>query len=548
MMRFSRRLNRLAVGAILLVTVAGCGDGEAAEENAPTRLTATVRRGDLEIRAEATGNVEPVRKVEVKSKASGEILRLHADVGQQVTRGTLLAEIDPRDVRNNYNQVEANLEVARARAEIAAAQLERSNQLFAANVITQQEHENARLDNTNAQAELIRAQTNFDLAQLQLNDVSIRAPMDGTIITKSVEEGMVIQSASQNVSGGTALFVMADLAEMQVRTLVDETDVGMLQAGLPAGVSVEAFPGRTFEGVIAKIEPQAVVEQNVTMFPVIVSLDNSSGLLKPGMNAEVEVFIDEAQDVLLVPNNAIVQSENVGPAAMALGLDVESLDLTPFEGGGSRSFAARAAAGRGGGGDDDDENDRGGGSGQRAGGGGGQGQGNGGGQAGGGGRRGGGGGRAGDAQPSTEAQARTAELRAQVQSGAISQDSMRVLMQGAREQGVGGAEVSRGGGQAAANGAPARETRPAAVFILGANGQPEPRLVQMGLGDWDNTEIVSGVEEGQELVIVTAAQLQAQQEAFLEQMRGRMSGQNPFGGQIPGRGGGGGFRGGGFRN
>jgi len=536
MIRSWARMAPLAAGIVLLV---GCGEGEAAVEGAPTRLTATVRRGDMVIQAEATGNVEPVRKVEVKSKASGEILRLHADVGDRVTRGTLLAEIDPRDVRNNYNQVEANLEVARARLEIAAAQLERSNQLLAANVITQQEHENARLDHTNAQAELVRAQTNFDLAQLQLNDVSIRAPMDGTIIQKNVEEGVVIQSASQNVSGGTALFLMADLGEMQVRTLVDETDMGMLRADLPASVSVEAFPNQTFAGVIQKIEPQAVVEQNVTMFPVIVSLDNSSGLLKPGMNAEVEIFIDEARDVLLVPNNAIVQTDDVGPAAMALGLDVESFDLTAFAsaGGGARTFAAggSGASARGQGG----QNGQGGQSGQRT--------------NGGTGGRNGGGGRAGGAQLSPELQARMQELRAQVESGALSQDSMRVLMQGLRGQGAGpGTPAAAGGVTAAAGASSGRQTRPAAVFVLTASGQPEPRLVQMGLGDWDNTEIVSGVEEGEQLVIVTAAQLQAQQEAFLEQVRGRMGGQNPFGGNVavPGggfRGGGGGgqFRGGG---
>ncbi len=518
MRRSWARLAPIAAGLVLL---AGCGEGEAAVDGAPSRLTATVRRGDLIIRAEATGNVEPVRKVEVKSKASGEVLRLHADIGDQVTRGTLLAEIDPRDVRNNYNQVQANLEVARARLEIAAAQLERSNQLLAANVITQQEHENARLDNTNAQAELVRAQTNFELAELQLMDVSIRAPMDGTIIQKNVEEGVVIQSASQNVSGGTALFLMADLAEMQVRTLVDETDMGLLRANMTASVGVEAFPNQTFQGVIEKIEPQAVVEQNVTMFPVIVSIDNASGLLKPGMNAEVEIFVDEARGVLLVPNNSIVQTDDVGPAAMALGLDVESLDLTPFTQATGGSFAARSGGGAATGG------------GTRAG-------------------RGGGGGRAG-AQLSPEMQARMQELRAQVESGAVSQDSMRALMQGLRGQGAGTAGAGGGpaGGTAAgAAAAPARQTRPAAVFVVGANGAPEPRLVQMGLGDWDNTEIVSGLEEGEQLVIVSAAQLQAQQEAFLAQMRGRMGGANPFGGNViavPGGrgGGGGGFRGGG---
>ena len=116
---------------------------------------------------------------------------------------------------------------------------------------------------------------------------------------------------------------MADLGEMQVRTLVDETDMGQLKAGLEAAVQVEAYPGRTFLGYVEKIEPQAVVQQNVTMFPVIVHLDNRSGLLKPGMNAEVEVLIDEATDVLLVPNNAIVNTGDVGPAAMVLGLEIE---------------------------------------------------------------------------------------------------------------------------------------------------------------------------------------------------------------------------------
>jgi HlyD family secretion protein len=505
-------VGRMAVlAAAMAVTFTGCGNGEAAEEARPTRLTATVRRGDLIIRAEATGSIEPVRRVDVKSKASGEILQLHTDVGDQVSRGTLLAEIDPRDVRNSFNQVEADLEVARARLEISEAQVERSRQLLEASVITQQEHENARLDYTNAQASLVRAQTSFELARLQLMDVSIRAPMDGTIIQKSVEEGVVIQSASQNVSGGTTLFVMADLADMQVRTLVDETDVGMLAAGLEAAVTVEAFPDRTFEGVIEKIEPQAVVEQNVTMFPVIVSLDNRSGLLKPGMNAEVVIQIDEARGVLLVPNNAIVATENVGPAALALGLDLESIDLTQFMQAGGGTSVRNSGELRGGTG-----------------------------AAGQGGAAG-----AGAGELSPEALERMQALRAQVQSGEISQDSLRAVMQAMGGRGGFGARAgARNGGAAgdSTEGAPPRETRPAAVFVVGEGGKPESRLVQMGIGDWDNTEIVSGVVEGDVLVIVGPAQLQAQQEAFLEQMRGRMSGANPFGGGAPG---GRGFPGGG---
>jgi HlyD family secretion protein len=274
MMIGTRRAVLVGLGVL---AIAGCRVGEAAEDAGPRLLTVEATRGDLIIRAEATGAVEPVRKVEVKSTASGEILRLHVDVGDQVERGTLLAEIDPRDVRNRFNQVQADLDVARARLDISRAQLERSTSLLEAQVITQQEHENATLDFTNARASLVRAETDFNLAELQLADVNIRAPLAGTIIQKNVEEGTVIQSASSNVSGGTALFVMADLNEMQVRTLVDETDMGDLAPGLETAVRVEAFPDRTFRGVVQKIEPQAQVEQNVTMFPVIVTLDNRGG-------------------------------------------------------------------------------------------------------------------------------------------------------------------------------------------------------------------------------------------------------------------------------
>ncbi len=500
--------------AWLAVGLGACATGEAAEDTGPTLLTAESSVGDLLIRAEATGTVEPVREVEVKSKASGEILRLRADIGDVVERGALLAEIDPRDVQNRYDQSEADLAVAQAQLDIARAQLDRQQRLLDADVITQAEFENATLSFANAEASLVRAQTNFDLAQLQLADVRIRAPMDGTIIVKNVEEGAVIQSASSNVSGGTALFVMADLGEMQVRTLVDETDMGELEAGLAASIRVEAYPDRTFRGVVDKIEPQATVEQNVTMFPVIVSLDNRAGLLRPGMNAEVEVEIDEARDVVLVPNNAIVQATDVGPAAMALGLDIEELDLSAFMRGGRGGRGAGARGGRG---------------------------------------ASAGAAEVGDAQtaPTSDGaagplpadansnpRARIEALRAQVQAGEITQDSMRAVLQALRPGGRAGARQAGADGSGGSDGAPMRESRPAAVFVLGADSVPEPRLVRIGLGDWDNTQVVSGLEAGETLVVVGAAQLQAQQDAFLERMRSRMGGSSPFGGGGGPRGGG----------
>ena len=321
-------VGTVAVGMVSLALVAGC---EVVQEDESEFYidVAPVEVRDMRITAEATGELEPVLKVEVKSKASGEILDLFADSGDEVEQGTVLAEIDPRDVNNAYNGAMADREVAVARMEIAEAQLERSRTLLAEDVISQQEFEQRELEHANSRASLVRAETNLELAQLRRNDVKIAAPMNGTILEKLVEFGQVIQSATQNVSGGTTLFMMANLDDMRVRTLVDETDVGQLSAGMPATVTVEAFADRTFEGFIEKIEPQAVVQQNITMFPVIVLLDNRSGLLKPGMNAEVEVLVDERHGTLAVPNNAVVQPQELAPAAEVLGMDPQSASIDP---------------------------------------------------------------------------------------------------------------------------------------------------------------------------------------------------------------------------
>ena len=517
---------------ILLVPVIfACDTGEA--EEAQTLQRVAVTRGDLMITAEATGLVEPIRKVEVKSKASGEILRLHVDIGDKVAPGALLAEIDPRDVRNASDQADADLQVARARLEISQAQLRRSEELLTSGVISLQEHESKNLEFANSQATLVKAETNYELSQLRLSDVTIRAPMAGTILQKDVEEGQVIQSASQNVSGGTTLLIMANLETMQVRTLVDETDMGEIRDGMEAVVNVEAFPDRSFVGTVDKIEPQAVVQQNVTMFPVIVTLDNSLGLLRPGMNGEVQIQIAQAPDVLLIANNAVVNPQDVQPAAMALGLDPDALDIGSL-------FAGGREGGRGGRGARGQE----------------------------GGMRPGGGGRPGAGQPvrgqgrdaprggataeSTNSgfqtdgnasasgaepfnESRRDSLRARMDRGEISQDSVRVLMRRFR----GGSEGRRFGPQQADQGvqgpARQREARRAVVFVFGEDGVPTPRPVMIGLNDWDFTEVVSGLEEGEELAVIGAAQLRATQDAFLERIRSRST---PFGGRGPGGGGG----------
>ena len=504
------RMMTIWLAALLLPVLAACGAGEAGEPSSVQ--SASVVRGDLIVTAEATGTVEPVRKVEVTSKASGEILRFYVDTGDQVEPGALLAEIDPRDVRNSANQANADIEVARARIDIAEARAERSKELLELGVISAQEHESRTLEFANAQAALVKARTNLQLAQLRLQDVTIRAPMAGTILEKNVEEGQVIQSSSQNVSSGTTLLVMADLDVIQVRVFMKESELGEILEGLTTSVMVDAYPDRTFVGMVDQIEPQAVVQQNMTLFPLIVRLDNSSRLLRPGMNTTVEIEVAEATGILLIPNNSVVMPQDAEPAAMALGLDADVIDMgSMFSGGGRMGSMVAGGGGRGGA--------------RREWG------------------RPAGGNRAAEGRYARGAQSQSGSdgqdafeaLRAQMADGDVSQNSSGTQVGqpgqrgGMREGGFGRREY----GQGEHASGPTRAAKRAMVFVVGEGGTLEPRMVMIGLTDWDNTEVVSGLDEGDRVALIGLAQLQAQREEFLERIRSRSS---PFGGGMRGGG------------
>jgi len=313
-----------------------------------------VQRRDIVVSAQASGAIQPDTTVEVKSKASGEVLQLNAETGQVVKRGAPLVRIDPRNARNALAQAQADLDVARAQLTNSTSQKNRADELFKTQSITQQEHEQALLDYADARAGVVRSQVAVDNSRIQLEDTDVRAPITGTIIEKDTERGQVISSATSNVSGGTTLMKMADLGLVQVRTLVDETDIGKIQPGQRATVTVDAFPNRPFPGTVLKIEPQAQTEQNVTMFPVSVRIDNKDGLLRPGMNAEVEIHVGRRDSVLAVPNAALRTQRDVGSAATVLGLSPEDvqkqLAAAPATsrdsaGGGSRDSASVADSG-----------------------------------------------------------------------------------------------------------------------------------------------------------------------------------------------------------
>jgi len=476
---------RLAPGLALAALLSGCK-----EEIQPVVYQALpVEHRDIVVSAQASGTVQPDTVVEVKSKASGEILDLTVETGQAVKRGALMVRVDPRNPRNALAQAEADLDVAQARLANATSQKRRADELFTSRSITEQEHENSMLDFANARAEVVRAKVAVDNARDQLDDTNVRAPIAGTIIEKQVERGQVISSPTRDVGGGTVLLRMADLTLVQVRTLVDETDIGKIQTGQRATVTVEAFPNRPFEGRVLKIEPQAQTEQNVTMFPVLVRIDNREGLLRPGMNAEVEIHVGQRRSVLAVPNSALRTQRDVGSAAQVLGLSADAVQeqlaaSTPAAGAGGAdgagtadSGAARTMTTRDG----------------RA-----------------------------IALPAgvTEAQVRAAFAKRR-EGAELSAAEQAVLDQVRQTAGRPGGEASRGSSDALYGGR-------YIVFVKGPQG-PVARWIRTGLTDLDYSEVVDGLQPSDSVLILPSASLVQSQQEMRERVN-RITG----GGGLPG--------------
>lgn len=497
---------------------------------APVYQAIPVSRRDIVVSASAAGAVEPVTTVDVKSKASGEIIAVYVDTGDSVKAGQQLVRVDQRIPLNALRQAEANIEVAKAQLANAESQLKRAEDLHTSAAITETEYEQARLQAATAKAQLVAAQRTLEDSKIAYQDTDVRAPSGGTIIQRNVQPGTVISSATSNVSGGTTLLQMANLDTVQVRSLVDETDIGKIQPGMGVTITVDAFPNRPFQGSVLKIEPQATVQQNVTMFPVLVRIPNPGHLLKPGMNTEVEVHIGARQAVLAIPNAALRTQRDVSSAAGVLGLDPEQVlkqvaeaRQRPAGDSGRATLGATTAA-------PDAKPDSA--------------------------KKGGETFTTMDGREVTLPPGITAEqvrgLATRMRSGGFESMSAadRQLMQQLRGTGVfgrpgGGAGGSGGtfrmvmGGPDAAAGAAGGSARGSNDFLFGGSyivfvlrqGKPEPVPVRTGLTDLDYSEVVSGLTEQDTVLILPSASLISQQQESQE-MQQRMRSN-----AIPGMGG-----------
>src|SRR3954467_2841840 len=335
-----RILRSLAVAALV---VAGAGACKKTKTTALAIETAPVERRSIVLSVQANGTVEPVNIIEVKSKASGTITRMPVDIGSNVKTGDLLVQIDPRDVQNQYTQAAAAVSSATAQRAAALANRKRSAELYKEKIITAQEMDQATLDFANADANLIKARTNLSIARVRLEDATVRAPTNGTIIERPVSEGTVITSATTSASGGTTILKMADLTKVRMRAFVNETDIGNVKPGQTATVTVDAFPNRRFVGLVEKVEPEAVVQSSVTMFPVLVSLNNSDGALMPGMNGQVVMDILRKDNVPAVPSDAIRNARDAATVAPVLGVSADSIKAVLAAARQRRAGAAGAA-------------------------------------------------------------------------------------------------------------------------------------------------------------------------------------------------------------
>lgn len=331
--------------------------------------TTQVERGPLVQSVASDGRVEPNFVVEVKSKASGEIVRLFYEEGASVKKGALLVELDPSDEKRNVRKMASNLaaaraSVAKAQSELATAaqtipatiaeatarvaamqvaltdakkKLRRAKSLDQRQIISQEgletsetayqkaladfQQAQAALEKANAsrstleerrhdialaQAKVVDAEIALEEAQERLTDTQIKAPIDGVIIRQLVEEGQIISSGISNVSGGTPLLHLADLSKMFVAANVDETDIGQVQVGQDVLLTADAYRHRAFAGKVVHIAPQGMVESNVTTFDVKIEIEGAGkSALKPAMSVNVEIVTGRREDTLQVISTAI---------------------------------------------------------------------------------------------------------------------------------------------------------------------------------------------------------------------------------------------------
>ena len=282
----------------------------------PKYKDVTAERGAFRVAVTANGLVRPIDRIELKSKASGEVIQLPIEVGDRVEKGALIAKLDQVEERAALAQAGADLDIARAELSLAEKNFARRQQLFSSNVISKEVQDQTTLDLAVARSKLVQADTALERTRERVEDTVITAPVGGVILQKYVESGQIIASGVSNVGGGTPIADIADMRNVYIEAGIDEIDIGKIAVGQKAAIRAEAYPEHRYEGEVVRIAPEARVEQNVTLFDVVIEVVNTDVNLKSGMNTTVEIVIVDEPDVLTIPVAAL-QSDRAGPGGPA---------------------------------------------------------------------------------------------------------------------------------------------------------------------------------------------------------------------------------------
>ncbi len=289
--------------------------GDRTDAAAPAFTTAAVTRGAVVDVVAATGTLQPVKTVDVGSQVSGAIASLHADYNDQVRKGQVIARLDPSLFQTQVEQARATVlrlqaDVERSRVELTDARqkLARAEALSREQLLASSDLDVARTTVLqaeaavkSAEAQVVQARASLNQVQVNLGHTTITAPIDGIVVSRSVDVGQTVAASMQ----APTLFVLAgDLAQMQVNASVDESDIGRIAAGQPVTFTVDAYPGDTFSGTVRQVRLEPVVTQNVVSYVTVIDVANPDHKLKPGMTAGVSIEVARADDVLRVPTAA----------------------------------------------------------------------------------------------------------------------------------------------------------------------------------------------------------------------------------------------------
>ena len=309
----------IAVVVIVIVAVATWAMSGGKKEEDINFKEEKVALKTLQNSVTATGTIEAVTSVTVGTQVSGIVNKLYVDYNSQVKKGQVIAELDKTNLLSELNTAKANLASAQSSLNYQAANMERYKTLYKKGLVSADEYENALLTYRQAKEQVASSRENVQRAQTNLGYATITSPIDGTVISKSVEEGQTV-AASFNTP---ELFTIAkDLTNMQVVANVDEADIGGVKEGDRVTFTVDAYPDDTFEGTVKQVRLEATTTNNVVTYEVVISAPNADLKLKPGLTANVTIYTQERSGVLAVANKAL----RFTPTKETVGKDMKIVD------------------------------------------------------------------------------------------------------------------------------------------------------------------------------------------------------------------------------